>query len=138
MQMNYEEKVRKVEDILNNWQNKRFKTLSGKITVINALAAFHLVYVMSSLCTCSKSLRATNDLLFKFLSDGKGDKIKRTEMIADYCDGGQKMLVIVKFNKSLKVAWVLKYISDENLDCCKIIDQLIYLEGKILSKSYIP
>ena len=134
MQMNYEEKVRKV----NNWQNKRL-TLSEKIIVIKALAASHLVYVMSSLCTCSKSLRATNDLLFKFLSDGKGDKIKRTEMIADqYCDGGQKMLDIVEFNKSLKIAWVLKYISDENLDCCKIIDQLIYLEEKILSKSYIP
>ena len=85
--MNDEEKVRKVEDILNNWQNKRL-TLSGKITVIKALAASHLV--MSSLCTCSRSLRATNDLLFKFLWDGKGDKIKRTETIADYCDGGQK------------------------------------------------
>ena len=35
MKMNYEEKVRKVEDILNNWQNKRL-TLSGKITVIKA------------------------------------------------------------------------------------------------------
>jgi len=78
MKMNYEEKVRKVVDSLNNWQSKRL-TLSGKITVINALAAYHLVYVMSSLCTRSKSLRATNDLLFKFLWDGKGDKIKRTE-----------------------------------------------------------
>jgi len=53
--MNYEEKVWKVEDILTNWQNKRL-TLSGKVTVIKALAASHLVYVMSSLCTCSKAL----------------------------------------------------------------------------------
>ena len=35
------------------------------------------------LCTCSKSLRATDDLLFKFLWDGKGDEIKQTKMIAD-------------------------------------------------------
>jgi len=35
---NYEEKVHKVEDILNNWRNKRY-TLIGKITVIKALAA---------------------------------------------------------------------------------------------------
>ena len=65
MKMNYEEKVWKVEDILNKWQNKRLM-LSGKITVIKALAASHL-YVMSSLCTCSKSLKATNNMLFKFL-----------------------------------------------------------------------
>ena len=29
--------------------------------------------------------------------------------MADYYDGGKKMLV----NKSLKIAWILKYISDE-------------------------
>jgi len=34
-------------------------------------------------------------------------------MIADYCDGGQKMLDKMEFNKSLKIAWILKYISDE-------------------------
>jgi len=34
------------------------------------------------------------------------DKIKRTEMIADYCDGGQKMLDIMEFNKSLEIAWI--------------------------------
>ena len=38
MKMNYEDKARKVEDILNNWQNKRL-TLPGEITVIKALAA---------------------------------------------------------------------------------------------------
>jgi len=68
---------------------------------------------MSSLSTCSKSLRETNGLLFKFLWDGKGDKIKQTEMIADYCNGGQKMLDIMELKKSLKIAWKLKYISDE-------------------------
>ena len=33
---NYEEKVHKVEDILNNWRNKRL-TLIGKIAVFNVL-----------------------------------------------------------------------------------------------------
>ena len=44
---NYGEKVHKVEDILNNWRNKRL-TLIGKIAVIKALAASQLVYVLSS------------------------------------------------------------------------------------------
>ena len=110
--MHYDEKVRKVEDIHNNWQNKRI-TLSEKNYVIKALAASHLCYLILPLCTCSMSLRETNDLLFKFLWDGKGDKIKRTEMIPDYCDGSQKMLGTMEFNKSLKIAWILKYISDK-------------------------
>ena len=38
MKRNYEDKVHKVEGILNNWQYKRL-TLPGKITVIKTLAA---------------------------------------------------------------------------------------------------
>ena len=68
---------------------------------------------MSSLRTCFKSLKEINDLLYKFLWDGKRDKIKPSEMIADYSDGGQKMLDIMAFNKSLKIAWIVKYISDD-------------------------
>ena len=67
--LNYEEKVHKVGEILNNWGNKRL-TLIGKIAVIKALAASQLVYFMSSTTSCSKSLKETNDLLFKFNSFG--------------------------------------------------------------------
>jgi len=72
---NYEEKVHKVEDMLNNWRNKGL-TLIGKIAVSKALAAPQLVYILSSTTSCSKSLKETNDLLFKFLWDNKGYKIK--------------------------------------------------------------
>ena len=53
MKRNYEDKVHKVEGILNNWQNKRL-TLPGKITIIKTLAASQLVYIMSPLRTCFK------------------------------------------------------------------------------------
>jgi len=90
---NYEGKVHKVEDILNNWRNKRL-TLIGRIAVIKALVPSQFVYILSSTTSCSKSLKETNNL-FKFLWYNKGNKIKRTEMIADYQDGGQNMLDII-------------------------------------------
>jgi len=34
-------------------------------------------------------------------------------MIADYQDGGQKMLDIIEFNKALKFSWILEYISND-------------------------
>ena len=34
-------------------------------------------------------------------------------MIADYGDGSQKMVDIMAFNKSLNIAWIVKYISDD-------------------------
>ena len=112
MKMNYEDKFHKIEDVLKNWQNKRL-TLPGKITIITTLAASQLVYILSSLRTCLTSLKEIIDFIFKFLWNGKRDKIKRSEMIADYGDGGQKMLDIMAFNKSLKIAWIVKYISDD-------------------------
>jgi len=81
--------------------------------LIKALAASQFVYILSSTTSCSKSLKETNNLLFKFLWDNEGNKIKRTEMIADYQDGGQKMLDIIEFNKALKISWILKYISND-------------------------
>lgn len=69
-------------------------TLISKITV-KAVAASQVAYIMSSTTSGSK----INNVLFKFLWDNKDNKIKQTEMIADYRDGGQKMLVIIEFIK---------------------------------------
>ena len=49
-------KKHKVEDILNNRQNKRL-TFPGKIKIIETLAASQLVYILYSLRTCFKSLK---------------------------------------------------------------------------------
>ena len=56
---------------------------------MKALAAFQLVYVLSSTASYSKSVKETNNL------------------------GGQKMLDIIEFNKALKISWILKYISND-------------------------
>jgi len=52
--------------------------------------------------------------LYDFLWNGKGDKIKETEMINDYGKGGLKMIDIQSFNRSLKMKWVRGYLNDDN------------------------
>ena len=47
-------------------------------------------------------LNEINDLLYTFLWNGKGDKIKQRVMINDFGAGGLKMMDIISFNKSLK------------------------------------
>ena len=110
LKKNCEDKVRNVENVLNNWHNKRL-TLIGKIAVVKALAASQMVYVMTSMSSCLKSLKEINDLIFKFLWENKGDKIKRTGMIADYQEGGLKMLDIMEFNKALKITLMTAILS---------------------------
>ena len=46
--------------------------------------------------------------------DGRGDKIKRTEMINKYDKGGLKMLDVKSSSRSLKLIWIKKYLENEN------------------------
>ena len=103
--LNFQEKSEKISKIIENWQFGRL-TLLGKITVIKSLLASQLVYVLSPLHMPNGYLKEVNSLLYNFLWDGKGDKIKRTQMINDYTKGGLKMLDIVGFNNALKAKWV--------------------------------
>ena len=80
-----------------------------------------MVYVFSSLSTCHDTLREVNNLLYNFLWDGKGDKIKRTVMVNDYENGGLKMLDIFTFNKLLKVSWLHKFFDKSNKGNWKLI-----------------
>ena len=110
---NYQEKKEKISKILGCWQLKRL-TLLGKIKVIKSLAASQLVYIMSSLPSSQSHLKEIHQLLYSFLWDGTGDKIKRSVMLNEYKDGGLKMLDIQSFNQALKTKWVKKYFDDNN------------------------
>ena len=91
--LNYQEKKEKISKILSCWQLRRL-TLLGKVTVIKSLAASQLVYIMSSLPSSQSFLKEIHKLLYNFLWDGRGDKIKRSVMLNEYKDGGLKMLDI--------------------------------------------
>ena len=110
LKKNYEDKVRNVENVLNNWHNKRL-TLSCKIAVVKALAASQMVYVMTSMSSCLKSLKEVNYLIFKLLWDYKRDKIKRTEMIADYQEGGFLSIFLMTAILSGNVLFFYFYLS---------------------------
>ena len=97
-----EKKEKKISKIIENWQFRRL-TLLGKITkIIKSLLASQLVYILSPLPTPSGYLKDINSLLYKFLWNGKCDKIKRIHMINDYTKGGLKMLDIQSFKNAVK------------------------------------
>ena len=111
--LNFQEKKEKISKIIENWQFRRL-TLLGKITVIKSLLASRLVYILSPLPTPSGYLKEINSLLYKFLWNGKCDKIKRIHMINDYTKGGLKMLDIQSFNNAVKAKWVQRYLDPNN------------------------
>ena len=78
--VNFTEKIEKINNILGSWSARKL-TLLGKIAVLKSLAVSQIVYVLSSLATPRGVMNEVNSLLYNFLGDGKSDKIKRTEMI---------------------------------------------------------
>lgn len=71
---------------------------------------------MSSLPTPKGVIKEINALLYDFLWDITGDKIKRTEIINDYSkgEGGLKMIDIASFKQVLKMKWVKSYLDDQD------------------------
>ena len=110
--LNYKERSEKVSKIINDWSHRRL-TLIGKITVIKSLLASQLVYILSPLPTNSNYVESIQKELFAFLWDGKNDKIKRSEIINNYAEGGSKMLDLKTFTRSLKFTWIQRYLSSE-------------------------
>ena len=117
--INFFEKIERTKNILNSSSARRL-TLLGKIMIIKSLAVSQIVHVLSSLPTHQGALKEINTLLYDFLCNSKGVKIKRTEMINDYDKGGVKMIDIQSFNKSLKMKWVQGYLNNVNHDKWKL------------------
>ena len=84
---------------ITGWSYRRL-TLIGKITVKKRLLASQLVYILSPLASNFKYIKSIQNDFYSFLWNGKGDKIKRSEIINDYVDGGLKMLDLTSFSKS--------------------------------------
>ena len=130
------EKIEKVMCILDKWTARRL-TILGKTTIIKTLAASQIVYILLSLPTPPGVLKTINSILYDFLWDGKGDKIKRATMINSYAKGGLKMLDIQSFNESLKMKWIQGYLNEENKGKWKLFfdHYLGKYGGKLLFRS---
>ena len=83
LRSNYDERIGKIKNVIETWQFRRL-TLLGKITLIKSLLVSQLIYILTPLPTYTNALQTVNKLLFEFLWDCKGDKIKREHIIRDY------------------------------------------------------
>ena len=75
----------------------------------------------SPLPTNQQVLDEINNIFYKFLWDGKGNKIKRSIMISDYENGGLRMLDLNSFDEALKLSWMRKYLNYNNSGKWKLL-----------------
>ena len=111
--------------------SKRNLSILGKVLIIKALIIPIFTFIVSSCVIPEKYKKEIESKGFKFIWNGKPDKVKRNTLIGDFEKGGLKMIDIESYFISLKASWVSR-LADSKFSNWKLIP-LKYLNvfGKI-------
>ena len=116
----YTKALEKIKKLVKTWSN-RYLTPLGKITVIKTNLISQCVHLLSTIPRSESFLKTLNTILYKFLWNGKPDKIRRSTISLSYMQGGMKMINIHNFDKSLKISWIKKLITQPNSQWHKLL-----------------
>ena len=84
---------------MNSWKY-RYLTPIGKITIIKTLILSLFTHLFMAIPTPIEILNELNKMLYKFVWNGKPDKISRDRLSTCALDGGLKMTNIYNFERS--------------------------------------
>ena len=117
--LNWETKIEKMNRLFLLWE-KRKLTILGKILIIKTLILPIFTFLASSFIVPEVYQKEIEKQCFKFIWDGKPDKVKRNVIISSHEKGGLNMIDIKSYFKSLRAIWVSRLV-DGNLANWKLI-----------------
>ena len=104
--LNYTPVIESIKRLLHVWK-QRHLTPIGKICVIKTLALSKLNHILLSIPAPGRlQLKELETIFYKFIWDGKPDKIKRSTMSKHYYNGGLKMIELSNYICGLKATWM--------------------------------
>jgi len=111
---NVEKKINEFQMTLKQWLHRKL-TLMGKITVVKTFALPKLIYPLTVLS--NPNIKLIEDIqkdIFKFIWNGKPDKIKRCILYQQYEFGGLKLTDLKSFIQVIKANWIKRYLDEQN------------------------
>ena len=113
--MNIDKQLNKCEKIISYW-NKRHLTMIGKIVIIKSLLLPNITYIASCSIIPNDKMQLFKNMIYKFIWNGKTDRIKRSTLSKEYHEGGLRMIDIDLFIKSIHIRWITSLYekTDEN------------------------
>ena len=103
--LNWEPKIDKMKNLIKAWE-KRKLTLIGKILIIKSLILPIFTFCASSNIIPGKYVKEIESCCYRYIWDGKNDKVKRNTLIGRYEKGGLNMIDFDSYFKALKASWV--------------------------------
>ena len=110
---NFEEKILTLKSNLRNWQ-RRHLTHGGKILIIKTFGISQIMYLCSVLKIPDWAEKEINEAIFRFLWNGKHNKVKANVITQDYEDGGCKMCDINIMSKVQQLKWIQRFFDDKD------------------------
>ena len=108
-------KIPMIKREIEQWRRRNL-TPVGKICIIKSLLLSKLVHLFMALPNPPRQqIKEIESMLFGFIWDNKGDKIKRTKLVQNYAGDGLNMVDIDCFINSMKLAW-LKRLAESQAD----------------------
>ena len=105
--LNFNEKIEKIEKILNIWKTRKL-SWKGKILILKSLILPQITYLLS-VCYCpDRILMKIDHILMEFFWDKKVAKVKKKTLIGTFDKGGLKMPEIFAINTVSKIKWIKK------------------------------
>jgi hypothetical protein len=92
----------------------------GKVLIIKALIIPIFTFIVSSCAIPEKDKKEIESKCFKFIWNGKPDKVKINTLIGDFEKGGLKMINIQSYFIYLKASWVSR-LTDSKFSNRKLI-----------------
>ena len=111
--------IEKMNSLFLSW-SKRNLSILGKVLIIKALIIPIFTFIVSSCVIPEKYKKEIESKCFKFIWNGKPDKVKRNTLIGDFEKGGLKMIDIESYFISLKASWVSR-LADSKFSNWKLI-----------------
>ena len=102
---NFDEKLRKVEGIIQIWK-QRYLSWKGRIVIIKSLILSQFTHLFSMVYTPPYVLSKLKKLILTFLRNNKPTRVKYETIIANIKDGGLKLPDITSFHNAQKAFWI--------------------------------
>lgn len=104
--------LNKIKQVLQFWRLRDLR-LRGKVIVINSLLLTKCNYVMGAIDLPEWVLNGIKEIVNIFLWRGKGVKISSKTLIADYKEGGLKLIDLEVKRRAMRVKMIKKYLYDK-------------------------
>ena len=107
--VNFYDKLKFIKNTISRWQMRNL-TMIGRIHIIKTFILSKFQYNWSNDSVPKQFIKLLNRIIFKFIWNGKREKIKRTTLIKNVQNGGLNAPDIEAIILTARVSWIKRYL----------------------------